>query len=168
MRRFRSRLNALAGALHRLTVLACVALLAVALAGQGVTVVLRYGFDTGYLWLQDLSLWSFAALAMLAIPVAVALDAHVRVDLLRERMRPERRRRLDLWATILLMFPLFGALAWLAWPQAVAAWRIGEASPQIGGLAGFWLVRFVPVAAALLALVQAAARLGRDGGEGEP
>lgn len=62
----RTFLLSLAGTLHRLTVGACVLLLAVSLGAQLASVVLRYGFDTGSLWLQDLALWSFAALALFA------------------------------------------------------------------------------------------------------
>ena len=159
MQRFHAPLQTLAAWLHRLTVLGCAGLLAVSLAAQLVTVILRYGFDTGFLWLQDLALWSFSALLMLAIPAALALDAHVRVDLFRERMSAAGRERLDRLSIPVLLFTLFGVLGWLTLPEAVEAWRIGEASPQIGGLPAFWIIRFVPVIAAVLALIQGAARL---------
>lgn len=166
MQRLHTMLTPLADRLHRLTLSACSLLLAVALGAELAGVVLRYGFGGGALWLQDLALWCFSALALLAIPVAIGLDAHVRVDLFRERMRPSLRARFDRLAILLLLFPLFGLLAWLTWPQAVAAWRIGETSQQIGGLAGYWLVRFVPAVAGALSLLQGAAHAMRTGDNG--
>jgi TRAP-type mannitol/chloroaromatic compound transport system permease small subunit len=163
---FRTFIYDLTDRLHRLTLVLCVGLLAVSLASQLVTVVLRYGFSRGYLWLQDLSLWSFSAMLMLAIPVALALDAHVRVDVLREAMTRKGRDWLDRFAIVFLLAPLFGLIGWLTLPEAVGAWQSGESSPQIGGLAGYWIVRWVPVIAAVLTLIQGAARLARPTGAG--
>ena len=159
MRAFVALTGALAAGLNRLTMLVCAGLLVVSLVAQLATVVLRYGFDAGSLWLQDLALWSISGLLMLAIAFAVGLDAHVRVDLARAAMTPAGRRRLDRIGALVLLVPLFGLIAWLTLPEAVGAWRVGESSPQIGGMPGYWLVRLVPVVAALLALVQGLARL---------
>lgn len=162
----RTFLLSFAGTLHRLTVGACFVLLASSLGAQLATVVLRYGFDTGFLWLQDLALWCFSALAILAIPAGIAWDAHVRVDLIREHMAHGARWRIDVLAIILLLGPLFAVLVWLTLPEAVHSLRIGESSPQIGGLPGYWAIRFVPVLAAILALVQGAARIAARDADG--
>lgn len=74
-------------------------------------------------------------------------------------MSPEARRRVDRLATLFLLVPLFAVLAWLTVPEAVGSFRVGETSPQIGGLPGYWAVRFVPILAAVLALVQGIARV---------
>ena len=43
-------------------------------------VVLRYFFDTGWIWLQETILWMHALIFLLVAPYALEEDAHVRVD----------------------------------------------------------------------------------------
>ncbi len=143
--------------IHRWTMAAAMSLLAVSLAAQFAVVVLRYGFDVGYLWLNDLGLWSFAAAAALGVPVAVALDANVRVDLFDASRAPARAAMLDRLAAMLLLV-FFLALFWLALPEAIASFRQGESSPQIGGLGFYWLVRGLLPLIAALSLLQGLAR----------
>jgi TRAP-type mannitol/chloroaromatic compound transport system permease small subunit len=143
------------------TLAACLALLAVLAASQLFAVFLRYFMGQGFIWLGDVAAWSFAALAMLSMPVALARDANIRVDVLVEASGEKARGRIDLAAICLLLFPMFLLLAVGAFPQAVMSWRILEGSPQIGGLPGYFLVRTVPVIAAGLMLLQGLARIAQ-------
>jgi TRAP-type mannitol/chloroaromatic compound transport system permease small subunit len=143
------------------TLAACLALLLILAVSQLVSVFLRYFLGQGFIWLGDVSAWSFAALAMLSMPVALARDANIRVDVLVEESGEKARNRVDLAAIALLLLPMFLLLLVGAWPQAVMSWRILEASPQIGGLPGYFIVRTVPVIAAGLMLLQGFARVAR-------
>ncbi len=143
------------------TLAACLALLLVLAVSQLSSVFLRYFMGQGFIWLGDVSAWSFAGVAMLSMPVALARDANIRVDVLVEESGEKTKRQIDFAAIILLLFPMFLLLAAGAWPQAVTSWRILEASPQIGGLPGYFLVRTLPVIAAGLMLLQGFARLAK-------
>ncbi|MEZ5871557.1 MAG: TRAP transporter small permease subunit [Nitratireductor sp.] len=133
--------------------------LAVCLGAQVVVVVMRYGFSSGIPWLSDLAGWSFATLVMLAIPVALTLDGHVRIDIFRERQAAGARFRTDAIATLLLFVPMAAAIVITCFPQFLAAFVQGEASSQAGGLPGHWIVRFLPIAGFALAVVMALAQL---------
>ncbi len=155
---FRRVLLAAAAWAHRATLAACLLALALAGSAQLASVVLRYGFGLGYLWLNDLAAWSFATLIILSLPVALALDANVRVDILRARQGARGRAAFDRLAIALLLAPLFVLLLWALLPQIAMSWRIGESSGQIGGLPFYFLIRSLPALAAGLMLLQGAAR----------
>jgi TRAP-type mannitol/chloroaromatic compound transport system permease small subunit len=141
------------------TLAACLALLLVLAVSQLSAVFLRYFMGQGFIWLGDVTAWSFAALAMLSMPLALARDANIRVDVLVEKSGEKARKQIDLLAIVLLLFPIFLLLAASALPQVLTSWRILEASPQIGGLPGYFLVRTIPVIVAGLMLLQGLARL---------
>ena len=129
-----------------LCVLACVVLTASVLA----IVILRFGFDTGFIKLQNLSVYAFSALMILSLPYCLRRGGHVRVEVISERLPPGYRRGADIVALVLFLIPMFGVLIWAWWPQMTYAWSIREASLETGGLGGLYLVKTaLPVAAAL-------------------
>lgn len=160
----RRLLLALARVAHVVTAGLCAALLLWVASGELLVVVLRYVFGVGFLELQDSVAYAFGALAVLAIPLAVHDDAHVRVDVLRERQGSTARRRTDLAAFALFLVPVFGFALWSVWPEIVFSWSIREGSVETGGLPGYFLVKSVLPLASLLTILQGAARLlTRDG-----
>lgn len=113
-------------------------------------VVLRYGFAIGFIELQDSATYAFAALVIFSVPVCLARDGHVRVEVLSERLSPRYRRGADIAALLAFLIPVFGVMLWAWWPQMTYAWSIREASLETGGLPGLYLVKTaLPVAAAL-------------------
>lgn len=157
--RARDRLVRVAAAVHRGTRALCCALLLSLLGAQLLVVLLRYGLGSGRLELQDLSAYLFAALVMLALPVALADDRHVRVDVLRERQGARLRQRWDTTGTLLLLTPALLLTVYHVAPDVLYAWQIREGSRETGGLGGVYLVKtLLPVSCALM-LLQAFARM---------
>ena len=149
----------LARALNRVTRIACLALLATLGTAQLAVVVLRYGFRTGFLPLQDLVTYAFAALVLLGLPVALAAGRHVRVDVFRERQSARAQRRWDAIGTLALLVPAFALTLWYAWPEVAFSWRIREGARETGGLGGLYLVKALLLVSAALMLVQGLAAL---------
>ena len=137
----------------------CLALVASLLGAELAIVLLRYCLGMGFLELQDLATYLFATLVALGLPVALADDRHVRVDVLRERQSPALRRRVDALGTLLFLIPAFTLTLWLVMPEVRYAWEIGEGSRETGGLGGVWLVKSVLPIACVLMLVQGVASL---------
>ena len=144
--------------LHRLTRGVCIAALAVIVTGQLAVVILRYGFGIGFLELQDAVAYAFAALVVLGLPVALYDDAHVRVDVFRERQSQRVRARFDLAGLALFLVPVFGLTLWYVWPDIAYSWSIREGSIETGGLPGFFLVKTCLPIACVLMLLQGVAR----------
>ncbi|PVE47266.1 C4-dicarboxylate ABC transporter substrate-binding protein [Pararhodobacter aggregans] len=124
-----------------------------------VNVVLRYGFGTGSIKMQDLASYAFAVFLILAVPLCHARGGHVRVEVLSERLPPGYLRRADALAWALFLTPVFGLILWAGWGDIAFSWSIGEGSTTPGGLGGLYLVKTaLPVAAALM-IVQGLAAL---------
>ena len=131
------------------------ALAGLLLAGSVLTiVVLRYGFGAGHIALQDLASYAFAVFLVFSVPVCLARDGHVRVEVLSERLGAAYARRADQVAFVAFLLPVFGLAVWAYWPELSYSWRIGEASVETGGLPGLFLVKTALPVAAVLTIVQ--------------
>ena len=124
-----------------------------------VNVVLRYGFGAGSIKAQDLAAYAFAVFLILSLPLALSRGAHVRVEVVSERLGPTYVRAADVLAWVLVIVPLFGLILWAGWRDLAFAWRIGEGSVTPGGLGGLYLVRSALPLAAGLMIVQGLAQL---------
>ncbi|GAB1379786.1 TRAP transporter small permease subunit [Pararhodobacter aggregans] len=129
-----------------------------------VNVVLRYGFGTGSIKMQDLASYAFAVFLILAVPLCHARGGHVRVEVLSERLPPAYLRRADALAWALFLTPVFGLILWAGWGDIAFSWSIGEGSTTPGGLGGLYLVKTaLPVAAALMIIQGLAALFEKRG-----
>lgn len=126
-----------------------------------VNVVLRYGFGTGSIKMQDLAGYAFAVLVILSVPLCHARGGHVRVEVLSERLPAGWLRGADAVAWALFLTPVFGLVLWAGWGDVLFSWRIAEGSSTPGGLGGYYLVKTaLPVAAGLM-IVQGLAAILR-------
>lgn len=126
-----------------------------------INVVLRYGFGTGSIGMQDLAAYAFAVFLILAVPVCHARGGHVRVEVLSERLGARYLPRADALAWALFLVPVFGLIIWAGWGDVVFSWSIREGSVTPGGLGGQYLVKAVLPLAAGLMIVQGLAALVR-------
>lgn len=94
----------------------------------------------------------FDAMALLALAHTLRTDHHVRVDVLQSRWNPRRRQRVELAGTLGLLLPFVAVVLLVSVEPALLAWRIGEMSPDPGGLPRFWPKALIPFAFALLGL----------------
>ena len=144
----------LARALDRVTLILCGAAAVVLVAMVLVNVVLRYGFGTGSIAMQDLAGYAFAVFVIISLPVCMARGGHVRVEVLSERMGPGYLRAADAVALVVFLIPLFGLIVWAGWADLVYSWRVREGSVTPGGLGGLYLVKTVLPVAAVLMIIQ--------------
>lgn len=150
----------LARSLDRATIVLCFGAALVLLFMVLVNVVLRYGFGSGSIKLQDLAGYAFAVFLITSVPVCLASGGHVRVEVLSERLGAAYLRAADAVALVLFLIPLFGLILWAGWADLAYSWRIREGSVSPGGLGGLYLVKSVlPLAAALMIIQGIAAVL---------
>ncbi len=144
----------LARVLDRVTLILCGAAAVVLVAMVLVNVVLRYGFGTGSIAMQDLAGYAFAVFVITSLPVCMARGGHVRVEVFSERMGPGYLRAADAVALVVFLIPLFGLIVWAGWADLVYSWRVREGSVTPGGLGGLYLVKTVLPVAAVLMIIQ--------------
>ncbi|HPG27696.1 MAG: TRAP transporter small permease subunit [Spirochaetaceae bacterium] len=130
----------------------------------GACVVLRYVFGITRVELEEAQ-WHLHAVGFLAGIVGCAVrDRHVRVDVLRDRMRPRTRDWVDFYGGLLLLAPLLALVLWSALPFVAESFATGERSVSPGGLGHRWLLKAaLPLAGLGLALATAGGllRIGR-------
>ena len=149
----------------RVTAWACAAALAVLVGTVLAIVLLRFGFDIGFIRLQNLAGSAFAVLLILSLPYCLARGGHVRVDVLSERLPPSYLRRADLVALLAFLIPVFGLMVWAFLPDLRYSWSIREGAVETGGLGGVYLVKsMVAVSGVLMILQGIAAVLDHDRG----
>lgn len=117
-------------------------------------VLLRYGFNLGWIWLQESVTYLHALVFMVAAAWAFQSDDHVRVDIF-YRDRSERYRSwVNLAGTLLLLVPFCLFLVVVAWDYVAASWSTWESSREAGGLPLVWLLKSLILVMPLLLLLQ--------------
>ena len=134
---------------------------AVLLAVIIVNVTLRYLFREGRIELEELQ-WHINALAfMLAIAYAYRMDAHIRIDLVSNRLRPRTQAWIEFYGTLLFLLPFIGAVLVFSWDFVAHSWAASEISASPGGLPFRWFLKGALPAAFLLLLAAVLSRLSR-------
>ncbi|MFU8881373.1 MAG: TRAP transporter small permease subunit [Rhodobacterales bacterium] len=140
----------------------CAAALALLVAAVLAIVLLRFGFDMGFIRLQNLAGYAFAVLLILSLPYCLARGGHVRVDVLSERLSPAYLWRADLVALLAFLIPVFGLMIWAFLPDLRFSWAIREGAIETGGLGGVYLVKSTVALSGALMIVQGIAAVLRD------
>ena len=118
-------------------------------------VVLRYGFNLGWIWLQESLTYLHVAVFTIVAAWALQQDGHVRVDIFYAKM-PERKRALvDLAGTLLFLVPFCIFLLVIAWPYVTNSWKLLESSREAGGLPFVFLLKSLMMVMPALLLGQA-------------
>ena len=126
---------------------------ALLLAAIVANVTLRYVFGAGRIEFEELQWHLYSVGFLCALSYCVQADAHIRVDVLRERLAPRTRAWIELYGILLLLLPFIALVVIYAVPFTWEAWRIGEISPSPGGLPWRWLIKAaLPLAFTLLGL----------------
>jgi len=117
----------------------------------------------------------FSVIFLLGSAYALRHDAHVRVDVLYERLQPRTRAWIDLVGTVVFLIPFSALMLWVSFPAVRTSWQIRETSPDPGGLPRYPIKALILVSFGLL-LLQAGSQLvkkvdairGVDGSADEP
>ncbi|MFW1678325.1 TRAP transporter small permease subunit [Pontibacter sp. JAM-7] len=125
-------------------------------------VVLRYAFTSGNIALQETTTYLHSLIFMLGAAYTLKHDKHVRVDILFRPSSPHCQARVNLFGTLLILFPVCIVLFYFAWDYVAAAWAIQESSQQTGGLPYLYLLKSCLLLLPVLLLLQGLAELGRN------
>jgi TRAP-type mannitol/chloroaromatic compound transport system permease small subunit len=118
-----------------------------------VVVVLRYAFDVGFIWLQELYVWLHAIVFTGCAAYALKHDKHVRVDIFYARMSERGKAWVNLAGATLMILPWMAVTVWLCWPWVLSSWTMREASGMPDGMPAVYLLKaMLLVMAALLSL----------------
>jgi TRAP-type mannitol/chloroaromatic compound transport system permease small subunit len=128
---------------------------------QFAVVVLRYGFSTSLIQMQEAVIYIHASLFMLAIAYTMLHEGHVRVDILYAGWRARKRAAVDAAGVVLAVIPFCLLVLWTCWPFVAASWRIREGAIAYGGIPFQYLLKSLIPAMAVLLILQGLAHLVR-------
>ena len=97
-------------------------------------VILRYGFNLGWIWLQEIVIYFHVAVFTIAAAWTLQQDGHVRVDIFYTNMPARKRALVDLLGTVLFLAPFCLFVLIVSWPYVANSWQLLESSREAGGL----------------------------------
>ncbi|MGB0604540.1 MAG: TRAP transporter small permease subunit [Candidatus Latescibacterota bacterium] len=124
-----------------------------------VIVVLRYAFERGWVWMQEIVVYLHAFTFLLAAGYALARDEHVRVDILYRPASPRRKAWINLLGSLFLLMPMCAVLSYHSYPYVIASWSVLEGSKDGGGLEAVFLLKTAIPLFCLLLFAQALATI---------
>jgi TRAP-type mannitol/chloroaromatic compound transport system permease small subunit len=117
-------------------------------------VVLRYGFNQGWIWLQESVTYLHATVFMVAAAWAFQTDDHVRVDIF-YRDKPSRYKNwINLAGTVMFLVPFSIFLLFVGWDYVTSSWATMESSREAGGLPLVFLLKSLILILPVLLLLQ--------------
>ncbi|HHH36456.1 MAG TPA: TRAP transporter small permease subunit [Gammaproteobacteria bacterium] len=130
----------------------------------GYDVAMRYLFQSGSVALQELEWHLFALIFLLGAAYTLKHDGHVRVDVFYQSRRLGARGRawVDLLGCLLFLVPFCLLVIHASLPFVENAWRLGEGSPDPGGLPHRYLLKAAIPAGFFLLLLQGIAMMIRS------
>jgi TRAP-type mannitol/chloroaromatic compound transport system permease small subunit len=125
-------------------------------------VVLRYGFNLGFIWMQELYVWLHAIVFTGCAAYALRHDKHVRVDVFYARMSDRAKAWVNLIGTMVMILPWMAVTAWYASPWVLSSWQTGETSGASDGMPGLYILKAMLLLMSLLLAIQALALATRS------
>jgi TRAP-type mannitol/chloroaromatic compound transport system permease small subunit len=106
-------------------------------------VVLRYLFDVGWVWMQEVYVWSHATVFMLGAGYTLLHDGHVRIDLIYRGASKKYKATIDILGSVFLAGPLLFLVFNNSERMILRSWENMEKSAEAGGLPGVFLLKTV-------------------------
>lgn len=124
-------------------------------------VVMRYAFNEGRIEFEELQWHLYAFGFLFGLSIAYQADAHIRVDVLHERLAPRHQAWIELYGILLLLLPFIALVLIYSLPFVAASYRLNEISVAPGGLPYRWLIKAALPAGFMLLLLAVVSRLLR-------
>ncbi len=118
-----------------------------------VDVVMRYAFNTSFVFTQELEWHLFAFIFLIGAGYTLLHDGHVRVDIVYQRLGPKGRAWVNLAGVLLFLIPGCLMVITTSWKFVANSFAIMEGSPDPGGIPYRFLIKgCIPVGFGLLLL----------------
>lgn len=106
----------------------------------------RYFFQYGNVGLQEMEWHCFAAIFLFGMTYALKEDAHVRVDVFYENLKPKNKALINMFGAIIFIVPFTLLVSNLSYSFVYEAFTSMEKSPDPGGLSYRWIIKsLIPV-----------------------
>lgn len=106
-----------------------------------VVVVLRYGFNLGWIAMQESVIYLHAAVFLLGSAYTLQDDGHVRVDVFYRRFSKKQKALVNLFGTLFLLLPVMIFITTVSWHYVIESWQTLESSMESGGLPFLYILK---------------------------
>jgi len=118
-----------------------------------VDVVMRYLFNTSFVFTQELEWWVFGFIFLIGAGYTLLHEGHVRVDIFYQKASPKVRAWINLIGVIGFLIPGCLMLIVTSWNFTLNAWSVMEGSPDPGGIPFRFIIKgAIPVGFTLVLL----------------
>jgi TRAP-type mannitol/chloroaromatic compound transport system permease small subunit len=106
-----------------------------------VIVVLRYGFDTGFIWMQESVRFMHTFVFLLCAAYTLLHNEHVRVDVFYNTMSERGKARVDIFGSLVFLIPVCVIIILYSWNYVLNSWSEWEGSLEERGLHAVYLLK---------------------------
>ncbi len=106
------------------------------------SVILRYAFSIGFVWLQDLYIWIHAIFILLGISFTFKLDEHVRIDVYYRILKNKIKNKINFLGSIFFGIPLSLIIILNGYDYFSRSLFLNESSKETGGLPNIFILKF--------------------------
>ncbi|WP_299178173.1 TRAP transporter small permease subunit [uncultured Neptuniibacter sp.] len=116
-------------------------------------VILRKGFASGFIALEELQWHLYSIGVMFGLSYAQTTNSHIRVDLFYSRLRGKTKRLIEVISIPILVMPFIVIIFMQSLDFVSESYRVNESSEAASGLPYRWLIKgVIPVSFGLLGL----------------
>lgn len=125
-------------------------------------VLLRYGFNLGWVAMQESVLYFHGIVFMLGAAYTLKADGHVRVDIFYQRFSKKQQAMVNLFGGVFLLAPVCITIFIISFDYVAVSWQIMEKSSEAGGLPLVYLNKSLILLLATTLFLQGLAEIGRN------
>lgn len=103
-----------------------------------------------------------AIIFMLCMGYTLKSDEHVRVDIIYQKLSEKQKACINLFGSLVLLFPLLIFISWFSAPYIKSTWAIFEVSQEAAGLPYVYLLKSLIIAMTATLGLQGAAEVLRN------
>ena len=119
-----------------------------------IIVVLRYLFNLGFIWMQELVRYLYASVFMLCAAYTLAKDEHVRVDIFYSKLQSRHKMIINIIGSLFFLIPVCFCILFYSFTYVINSWIQLEGSLEERGLHAIYLLKTFIWAFAIMLILQ--------------
>ena len=104
-------------------------------------VILRYLFNIGFIWMQELVRFFYAAVFLICAAYTLAEDAHVRVDIFYSKLSEKKKNIINIFGSLFFLIPVCFIIFYYSFNYVINSWAQLEGSLEERGLHAVFIMK---------------------------
>ena len=106
-----------------------------------IIVILRYVFNLGFIWMQELVRYLYASVFMVCAAYTLAKDEHVRVDIFYSKLKSKDKTLVNIIGSLIFLIPVCVCILYYSFTYVINSWVQFEGSLEERGLHAVYLLK---------------------------